>query len=38
MQRKNGNSAVGYQLLDADSDWQDQNERKLLQTVTVIGS
>jgi hypothetical protein len=35
MHRRNENSAVGYQLLDAFSGWQDQNHRKILQTVTM---
>jgi hypothetical protein len=35
MHRRNGNSAVGYKLLDAFSGQKDQNQRKILETVTI---
>jgi hypothetical protein len=31
-------SAGNNQLMEADSDWQDQNVRKILKAVTISGS
>jgi hypothetical protein len=30
-----GNSSRNHQLMDADSDWQDQNAQKILRAVTI---
>jgi hypothetical protein len=34
----NSDSARNYQLMEADSDRQDQNVRKILKAVTISGS
>jgi hypothetical protein len=31
-------SAGNNQLMEADSDWQDQNAPKILKTITISGS
>jgi hypothetical protein len=36
--RINSDSAGNYQLMEADSDRQDQNGRKILKAVTISGS
>jgi hypothetical protein len=38
LHRTNSDSAGNYQLMEADSDRQDQNVRKILKEVTISGS